>query len=90
MNTGPIHTSTELRTAVIYARYSCSSQTEQSIEGQLHDAYDFASREGYTVIREYIDRNGRTSGISSSGNWTGSPGTATTAPCISISCPNSA
>ena len=56
MNTGPIHTSTELRTAVIYARYSCSSQTEQSIEGQLHDAYDFASREGYTVIREYIDR----------------------------------
>ena len=47
---------TQLRTAVIYARYSCSSQTEQSIEGQLHDAYDFASREGYTVIREYIDR----------------------------------
>ena len=42
--------------AVIYARYSSSSQTEQSIEGQLHDGYEFAERNGYTVIREYIDR----------------------------------
>ena len=48
--------STELKTAVIYARYSCSAQTEQSIEGQLHDAYDFAERNGYTVVNEYIDR----------------------------------
>ena len=48
--------STETKTAVIYARYSSSSQTEQSIEGQLHDAYDFAERNGYTVIKEYIDR----------------------------------
>ena len=42
--------------AVIYARYSSHNQTEQSIEGQLHDAYDFAKREGYAVIGEYIDR----------------------------------
>lgn len=42
--------------AVIYARYSSHSQTEQSIEGQLHDAYEFAAREGYTIIGEYIDR----------------------------------
>ncbi len=42
--------------AVIYARYSSHSQTEQSIEGQLHDAYEFAQREGYTIIAEYIDR----------------------------------
>lgn len=42
--------------AVIYARYSSHNQTEQSIEGQLHDAYDFAKREGYNVIGEYIDR----------------------------------
>lgn len=42
--------------AVIYARYSSHSQTEQSIEGQLHDAYDYAKREGITVIGEYIDR----------------------------------
>ena len=42
--------------AVIYARYSSHSQTEQSIEGQLRDAYEFAKREGYTVVGEYIDR----------------------------------
>ena len=42
--------------AVIYARYSSHSQTEQSIEGQLHDAYEFAQREGYAIIGEYIDR----------------------------------
>ena len=42
--------------AVIYARYSSHSQTEQSIEGQLRDSYAFAERNGYTVIGEYIDR----------------------------------
>ena len=42
--------------AVIYARYSSHSQTEQSIEGQLHDAYAYAERNGYRVISEYIDR----------------------------------
>lgn len=42
--------------AVIYARYSSHSQTEQSIEGQLRDAYDYAKREGLAVIAEYIDR----------------------------------
>lgn len=42
--------------AVIYARFSSHSQTEQSIEGQLAACYAFAEREGYTVIREYIDR----------------------------------
>lgn len=29
---------------VIYARYSCSNQTEQSIEGQMHDCEQFAAR----------------------------------------------
>ena len=42
--------------AVIYARYSSHNQTEQSIEGQLHDNYEFANREGYQVVGEYIDR----------------------------------
>lgn len=42
--------------AVIYARYSCSSQTEQSIEGQLRDCYAFAEREELSVVGEYIDR----------------------------------
>lgn len=48
--------------AVIYARYSSSGQTEQSIEGQLRDNYEFAKRENLTVIAEYIDRarTGRT------------------------------
>ena len=46
----------DLKPAVIYARYSSHSQTEQSIEGQLHDAYAFAEKNGYTVLHEYIDR----------------------------------
>ena len=42
--------------AVIYARYSSHNQTEQSIEGQLHDNYEWAKKQGVTVIGEYIDR----------------------------------
>jgi len=42
--------------AVIYARYSCEKQTEQSIEGQLRVCNEFAERNGYTVIKNYIDR----------------------------------
>ena len=42
--------------AVIYARYSSHSQTDQSIEGQLKENHEFAAREGYTVVGEYIDR----------------------------------
>ena len=42
--------------AVIYARYSSHGQTEQSIEGQLRDAYAWAKQQGMTVIGEYIDR----------------------------------
>ena len=46
----------ESNNAVIYARYSSHSQTEQSIEGQLHDGYAYAEKCGYRVIGEYIDR----------------------------------
>ena len=42
--------------AVIYARYSSSSQTEQSIEGQLRDCYKTAEEQGLTIVKEYIDR----------------------------------
>ena len=47
---------------VIYARYSSYNQTEQSIEGQLKVCYEYATRNNYTVIGEYIDRatSGRT------------------------------
>ena len=41
---------------VIYARFSSHAQNEQSIEGQLKTCYDFAERNGYKVIAEYIDR----------------------------------
>ena len=42
--------------AVIYARFSSHNQTEQSIEGQVKTCKEFAQRNGYTVIHEYIDR----------------------------------
>ena len=44
------------RNAVIYARYSSHNQTEQSIEGQLRVCHEYAQREGYIIIGEYIDR----------------------------------
>lgn len=48
---------------IIYARYSPGpNQTEQSIEGQLRDCYEYAKMHGITVIGEYIDR--KTSGKS--------------------------
>lgn len=42
--------------AVIYARYSSFGQREESIEGQIKACYEYAKENGYTVIREYIDR----------------------------------
>lgn len=42
--------------AVIYARYSCSAQNEQSIEGQLEDCHAYAERCGLLVVGQYVDR----------------------------------
>ena len=42
--------------AVIYARYSSSSQREESIEGQVKECAAYAERNGYTVIKTYADR----------------------------------
>ena len=42
--------------AVVYARFSSHSQTEQSIEGQLKTCEEFAQRNGYIIVDEYIDR----------------------------------
>lgn len=42
--------------AVIYARFSSHSQTEQSIEGQLKVCYEYAKSNDYIVVGEYIDR----------------------------------
>ena len=42
--------------AVIYARYSSHNQKEISVEGQLRVCREYASKKGYMVIGEYIDR----------------------------------
>lgn len=44
-----------VRTAVIYARFSCSKQREASIEDQLRVCRDWCKREGYSVVAEYSD-----------------------------------
>ena len=40
----------------IYARYSSDKQTEQSIEGQLRACHEYAEKNEYMVVGEYIDR----------------------------------
>ena len=47
---------TEVRTAVIYARYSSDNQREESIEGQLRECYKYAKINNIEIIDEYIDR----------------------------------
>ena len=46
----------DVTTAVIYARFSCDKQTEQSIEGQLRECNAYAALHGITVVGTYIDR----------------------------------
>ena len=41
---------------VIYARYSCDHQREESIEGQLRECREFCKKNNITVQKEYIDR----------------------------------
>ncbi len=41
--------------AVIYARYSCDNQREESIE-QLRECKAYLERQGMTFVRSYIDR----------------------------------
>ena len=41
---------------VIYARYSSHNQREESIEGQIRKCRDFAEKNGFAVVGEYIDR----------------------------------
>lgn len=45
-----------MKNVVIYARYSSSAQTEQSIEGQLHVCEEYCKRNNYKVIETYVDR----------------------------------
>ena len=41
---------------IIYARYSDSSQREESVEGQLRECKEFAEKNGITILNSYIDR----------------------------------
>ena len=45
-----------MKTAVIYARYSSDSQTEQSIEGQLRVCEEYAQKNNILILNTYIDR----------------------------------
>ena len=45
-----------MKTAVIYARYSSDTQTEQSIEGQLRVCQEYAQRNQIIIVDTYIDR----------------------------------
>lgn len=45
-----------MKTAVIYARYSCDKQTEQSIDGQLRVCQDYAKSHDIMIIDTYIDQ----------------------------------
>ncbi|MDR1600278.1 MAG: recombinase family protein [Oscillospiraceae bacterium] len=51
-----------MKRAVIYARYSLSSQTEQSIDGQIRVCAEYAKAKGLEIVGEYVDRaiSGRT------------------------------
>ena len=42
--------------AVLYARYSSDSQTENSVEGQLKDCKEYAEKNGIMVLNTYVDR----------------------------------
>lgn len=46
----------DIHKCVIYARFSCHNQTEQSIEGQLHDCIQFAQKHNMQIVGQYIDR----------------------------------
>ena len=45
-----------MKTAVIYARYSSDSQTEQSIDGQLRVCNEYANTHDILIVHTYIDR----------------------------------
>ena len=42
--------------AVVYARYSCDSQREESIDGQIRECTEFALKNEYTIVGTYVDR----------------------------------
>jgi len=45
-----------IKNAVGYYRYSSDNQREESIEAQMRAVKDYAERNGYIIVEEYIDR----------------------------------
>ena len=45
-----------MKTAVVYARYSCDRQNEQSIDGQLRVCQEYANKNDIFIIDTYIDK----------------------------------
>ena len=43
-----------MKTAVIYARYSSDSQSEQSIEGQIRVCKQFAEKNDIIIVDTYM------------------------------------
>ena len=51
-----------MKTAVVYARFSCNKQSEASIEDQLRVCKTWCQENGYEIVAEYCDHSisGRT------------------------------
>ena len=45
-----------MKTAVIYARCSSDSQSEQSIEGQIRVCKEYAEKNDIVIVDTYVDR----------------------------------
>lgn len=45
-----------MKKAVIYARYSSHSQRDESIDAQLRECHEFATKNGYLIVGEYCDK----------------------------------
>ena len=45
-----------MKKAVIYARYSSHSQRDESIDAQLRECHEYATKNGYIILEEYCDR----------------------------------
>ena len=46
----------EIKNVCLYARFSSSNQTEQSIEGQVRVCKEFCERKGFRIVETYVDR----------------------------------
>lgn len=45
-----------MKKAVIYARYSSHSQRDESIDAQLRECHEYATKNDYIILEEYCDR----------------------------------